>query len=180
MTLDEVCVKAREFEKKSVREYWGMLLALGILTAAASVYLVRFSEPLIRVGNASALATLLYIVVRWTRNGPPRTLRAGGRQDTCVNFLRSELGRKREALLEMRWTVCLLFPALLASWWGGGPVAIEEWLGIDRPWLTRYQESPAPLILFVVLLAVAWIGSEKEARGIQREIEGLGGEQPRS
>ncbi len=46
-----------------------------------------------------------------------------------ILLLRSELGGKREGLLEMRWTACLLFPALLAHWWGGGPVAIAEWLG---------------------------------------------------
>ena len=61
---------------------------------------------------------------------------------------------------------------------GGRTGGVLKWLGIDRPWLTQYYESPAPLIGFVVLLAVAWFGSGREARRIQREIEELGGEQP--
>ena len=69
MTLDEVCVKAREFERKSVREYWVMLGVLGLLIAVLIVYLVRFSEPWIRIGNASALSTLLYMLARGAQNG---------------------------------------------------------------------------------------------------------------
>ena len=179
-TLDEVCAKAREFEKKATREYWITLVLLGVVIAAIGVYLIRFSEPMIRMGNASALATFLYIAVRWTRNGPPGKPRSQGHPDSCVNFLCAELTKKREGLLEMRWVFCLLFPALIASWSAGGPVKIAEWLGIDRPWLTRYQESPAPLILFGVLLLVMWIGSGREARAIRREIVELGGDQARS
>lgn len=176
LTLKEVCAKARQLEGRATREYWITLVLLGVVIAAISVYLVRFSEPMIRMGNASALATFLYIAVRWTRNGPPRKLRSEAHPDSCVNFLRTELAKKREGLLEMRWVVILLFPALVASWSAGGPVKIAEWLGIDRPWLTYYQESPAPLILFGVLLLVMWIGSGREASSIQREIVQLDGD----
>ena len=178
MTFDEVCVRARAFEKKSVGEYWVALVMLGVVIVVDSIYLVRFSEPLIRLGNASCLAVFLYIAVKFIRKGPPHRLRARAQPDSCVSFLRGELKKKREGLLELRWILCLLMPGLFALWWGGGPVAFLKWLGIDRPWLTQYYESPAPLIGFVVLLAVAWFGSGREARRIQREIEELGGEQP--
>ena len=177
MTFDEVCVRARAFEKKSVREYWVGLVLLGSVVAVMILYLFRFSEPMMRIGISSILAALLYMGVRGTRSGPPRRLRAGAQPDTCVNFLRSELARKREELLKGRWTVWLLLPGMFAFWWGGGSVAVAKWMGIDLPWLTGYQESPAPLIGFVVLLAVVWFGSGREARGIQREIEELGDEQ---
>ena len=180
ITLDQVCVKARAFEKKSIHEYRVVLGLLGFLIALSLVYLVRFSEPLIRIGNASVLSIFLYMLVRAMQKGPPRKLRVGAQSDTCVNFLRKELQKKRETLLEFRWIWWLLLPGLFAAWWGGGPVAISKWLGISRPWLTSYQESPAPLVGFVVLVAVMWFGSGREARGIQREIEELGREPRRS
>ncbi len=178
MTFDEVCVRARAFEKRSVREYWVVLVLLGFLVAVMILYLFRFSEPMMRIGIASILAALLYMGVRGTRSGPPRRLRAGAQPDTCVNFLRSELARKREELLKGRWTVWLLFPGMFAFWWGGGPVAVAKWMGTDLPWLTRYQESPMPLIVILAVFACVWVVSGREARRIQREIEELGGEQP--
>ena len=112
--------------------------------------------------------------------GPPRRLCTGAQSETCVNFLRTELEKKREGLLESRWIGWLLLPGLFAVWWGGGPVAISKWLGISRPWLTSYQESPAPLVVFVVLVVAAWFLSGREARAIQREMEGLASQEPRS
>ena len=135
---------------------------------------------MIRIGIASLLSIFLYMVVRMTRNGPPRRLRAGAQSDTCVNFLRAELNRKREALLEFRWTGWLLLPGMFAIWWSGGFVAISKGLGVSRPWMTSYQESPAPLVLVVALVVAGTLLNGKEARAIQREIEELGSEPPRS
>jgi hypothetical protein len=48
------------------------------------------------------------------------------RPDSCVDFLRSELKRKRERLLEIRLTLFLLFPGMVAGWWGGAAIEIEN------------------------------------------------------
>jgi hypothetical protein len=144
--------------------------------AVTAVYFVRFSDPMIRMGFASGIATFSYIALRWARSGTPRRLHAGSGPEPCLRFLRSELERKREGLLEIRWTLLLLFPAFFASWWGGAPVAIAKWLHIDSHRLTRFQESPAPSIVFALILAFSWIGFGKEARAIGREVERLGGE----
>jgi hypothetical protein len=122
MTTEEVCLRARSFEKKSVREYWLVLGLLALFTARAAMCVVKFSEPLIRMGFAFGVATFLYIALRWARNGPPRRLRAMSETEPCVDFLRCELERKRQRLLEIRMTLLLLFPSIFASWLGGGPV----------------------------------------------------------
>jgi hypothetical protein len=62
---------------------------------------------------------------------------------------------------------------MLASWRAGTPVAIAKSLGIDAPWYLRFQQSPAPLILFALMLVIIWRGFGKEARRIAREIEKL-------
>ena len=99
---------------------------------------------------------------------------SGVQPDSCLDFLRFELTRKRERLLEIRLALFLLFPGMIACWWGGVAIEIAKRLGIDAPWYTRLQESPAPLAVFAVVLAAAWIGFGKEARQIGREIENLG------
>lgn len=176
MTLDEVCVRARTFEKKSVREYWLVLGLLALFIAKAAINFVSFSAPMVRMGWASGAATFLYIGVRWARNGPPGRVQAMSGPDCCVDFLRSELMRKRERLLEIRLTLLLLFPGMVACWWGGAAIEIAKRLGIDAPWYVRFQESLAPLITFAMLLAAAWIGIGKEARKVGREIENLDSE----
>ena len=173
MSMDEICIKARALEQKSVREYWLVLGVLGLSIATAVMYVIQFSDPLIRVGFASGIATFLYIAFRWTRNGPPQRVRSMSKSDACIDFLRGELERKRQNLLEIRCTLFLLFPGMLASWWGGGPVAIAKNLGIDASRYIRFQESPGPLIGFVLLLVACWVAFGKEARAVAREIEKL-------
>jgi hypothetical protein len=173
MTVEEVCVKARAFEKKSQREYWLVLGVLALFIAKAGINFVVFSAPIVKVGWASGIATFLYIALRWARNGPPQRIRAMSNPDSCADFLRSELDRKRERLLEIRMALFLLFPGMVAGWWGGAAIEIARRLGIDAPWYTRFQESPAPLIAFALVLAAAWIAFGKEARQIGREIENL-------
>ncbi|MEO8367603.1 MAG: hypothetical protein ABI806_00180 [Candidatus Solibacter sp.] len=174
MTFDEVCMKARAFEKKNRREYWLVLGLLVLLIGKAAINFVLFSAPMVRLGWASGIATFLYIALRWARNGPPGKVQTMSRPDSCVDCLRSELKRKRERLLEIRWTLFLLFPGMVACWWGGAAIEIAKWFGIDAPWYTRFQESSAPLIAFALLLAAAWIGFGREAHQIDREIENLG------
>lgn len=175
MTADEVCTRARAYEKKIVREYWLVLGLLALFAAKAALYFIQFSAPLARVGWAWGIAIFFCIGVRWARNGPPRP-HVMSEPDSCVNFLRSELKTTRERLLEIRRMVLLLFPGMLAGWWAGAPVEIARRLGLDAPWYTRLQRSPAPPIAFALLLVFLWIAFGKETRAVEREIETLGGE----
>jgi hypothetical protein len=169
-TMDEVCVKARAFERKSVREYWLVLGVLALFIAKAAFYLYRFASPVNRIGASSAIATLLYIALRYARPKKPATLT---KPEPCVRFMRSELERKRQSMLEIRWTLFLLYPGMFASWWSGGLVASARFFGIDAPWYLRFQQSPVPLILFALVLAVFFRAFTREASRISHEIEKL-------
>jgi hypothetical protein len=176
MTLDEIRMRARAVEKKSMRDYWLVLALLAAFMLVAAVRFFQFSAPVVKMGLAFGIGIFLYIGLRWARNGPPKRLQATANASSCIEFLRTELERKRERLLEIRLTLLLLFPAGAAGWWGGGGLEIARRLGIDAPWYTRFQESPAPLVAFAGLLAFMWIGFGKEARAIRQEIEKLDNE----
>lgn len=170
-TANEICAKARALEKKGEREYWLVLVILAACVVKAGFSLFQFSEPLVKAGWVSGIATFLYIAARWARNGPPAKAAPAAQSATCLDYLRSELTKKRERMLELRWTLLLLFPALCLSWWGGGPAAMAHRLGIDFPWVIRFQESPGPLIGQALILLFAWLGFGKEAEKLGRELE---------
>ncbi len=142
-----MCARAQAFERKTLRDYWVMLIALGVVIAGLCVYLVQFPRPMMRLAHATGLGVFAYIAVRWARNGPPEKMRSAGYPNTCVSFLRDGLVKRRKALLEMRWLYVFLLPGALASWSIGGPAKIARWLGMEQPWLLRFYESPGPLLL---------------------------------
>ncbi len=173
ITLEEVCARARRLERKSFREFWIWMVTLGFLVTVFSVYLVALPQPLLKMSCVSGILIFLYLGVRIARNRQSPRFNAATRSEACVDFLRAELGRKRDEALHIRWVMCLLFPGALGFWWGGGPVAVLEWLGIDWPGLLRVCAFPVPVVAFGVLLALTWIGCGKEAQSLEREIERL-------
>ena len=173
ITLEEVCTRARRLERESFREFWIWMVTLGFLVTALSVYLVKFPQPLVKMSCVSGILISLYLGVRVVRNRQSPRFNPATRSHACVDFLRAELGRQRDEALQIRWVMCLFFPGGLGFWWGGGSVAVLEWLGIDWPWLLRAYAYPVPLVAFAVLLALTWIGCGKEAQSLEREIERL-------
>lgn len=171
MTTEEVCAMARRQEKLSVRAFWAMLGLTALFVAAFVHNLIQFRDPWLITGTAWALAVLCCISWRLVRNGPARI----GPAEPCVHFLRRELERKRQGLLWIRWGVLLFFPAMLASWWGGGPVLRAKTLGIKASWLLQVHK-PAPLIAMALILAFVSFAFAREARKVEREIEKLGKE----
>lgn len=173
ITLEEVCARARRLERQSFREFWMWMVTLGFLVTVLSVYLVEFPQPLVKMSCVSLILISLYLGVRAARNRQAPRLNAAARSEACVDFLRAELGRKRDEALQIRWVMWLLLPGALGFWWGGGSVAVVEWLGIDWPWLLRLYAYPVPVVALAVLLALTWIGCGKEAQSLEREIEQL-------
>lgn len=173
ISLEEVCTRARRLERKSFREFWIWMVTLGFLVTVFSVYLVELPQPLLKMSCVSGILIFLYLGVMIARNRQSPRFNDAARSEACIDFLRAELGRKRDEALHIRWVMCLLFPGALGFWWGGGSVAVVEWLGIDWPWLLRVYASPGPLVAFTVLLALTWIGCGKEAQSLEREIQRL-------
>jgi hypothetical protein len=110
---------------------------------------------------------------RWVQFGKPTQLDHAAGSESCADFLRAELGKKRARVLEMRWILLLLFPGFVSSWYGGGPVTFAKNLGIEWPALLHFQASIAPVIGFALLIAFIWVKFGAEASAIQREMEGL-------
>ena len=173
ITLEEVCARARRLERESFREFWMWMVILGFLVTVFSVYLVAFPQPLVKMSCVSGILVFLYLGVRIARNRQSPRLNAAARSKACVDFLRAELGSKRDEALHVRWVMCLLFPSALGFWWGGGSVAVLEWLGTDWPWLLQVYAFPVPVVALGVLLLLTWIGCGKEAQSLEREIERL-------
>lgn len=173
ITLEEVCARARRLERESFREFWMWMVTLGFLVTGLGVYLVKFPQPLVKMSCVSLILISLYLGVRVARNRQAPRFNAATRSEACVDFLRAELGRKRDEALQIRWVMWLLFPGALGFWWGGGSVAVVKWLGIDWPWLLRVYAYPVPVVALAVLLALTWIGCGKEAQSLEREIERL-------
>lgn len=173
INLEEVCTRARSLQQKSVREFWTWMLTLGFLLTVLGIYLFHFREPLLRVSLISAISVLLYLGLRVARRMRSPRLHDAARPEVCVDFLRAELGRQRREVLEIRWVLCLLFPGALGFWWGGGPVGVATWLGIEWPSVLRFYESPGPLAVSTILLALTWIGCGREAQSLEREIRAI-------
>ncbi len=173
MKSEVVCTKARAFERKMKIEFWGVPVLLTLFALKAAFNFVQFPEPWIRAGWAWGSVTFIYAAARWLQVGKPGALNATAGPENCVDFLRAELNRKRTRILEMRWILLLLFPALVASWWGGGPIRMARRLGIEWPAFLHFQESPGPLIGLALLLTFVWVKFGSEASAIRREIEAL-------
>lgn len=171
ITLEEVCARARRLERQSFREFCVWMVTLGFLATVLGVYLVEFPQPLVKMSCVSLILISLYLGVRVARNRQSPRFNAAARSEACIDFLRAELGRQRDEALHIRWVMWLLFPGALGFWWGGGSVAVVEWLGIDWPWLMRVYAYPVPVVALAVLLALTWIVYGKEAQSLEREIE---------
>lgn len=173
VSTEEVRAKAGRYERENVRVYWVALLGLAPLAVAAFGYnLIQFHGPWLVAGNVWALAVFCTILWGLVRNGPRRM----GSEEPCVHFLRREFEGKRQMLLRVRWLVLLFFPAVLASWLGGGPALRAEALGIQAPWRLQYLRGPGPLIVTALVLAMVWFGFSIAARKAGREMEKLGKE----
>ena len=173
MKSEVVCTKARALERKIKVEFWGVPLLLTLFAAKAALYFIQFPEPWIRAGWGWGVVTFIYAAARWVRFGKPTQLNHAAGSESCADFLRAELGKKRARVLEMRWILLLSFPGSVSIWYGGGPVAVAKKLGIEWPALLQFQESIGPVIGSALLIALIWVKFGAEASAIQREMEGL-------
>ncbi len=172
MSTEEVCAMARRWERKNVPVYW-VLLGLTVLFVAADLrglrFFVNFPSPWLVAGNVWMLALCCY--VGWTlRRGPLKMAPAG----PCLAFLRRGYEVQRWALLGVRRGVVLFAPAIVALWWGGGPVLAAKNLGVQSTRVLRLLAGPTPLIVLAVMLSCIWLAFWKEGRKLDREIEKLG------
>jgi hypothetical protein len=67
-----------------------------------------------------------------------------------------------------------MVPAILASWWGGGPALRLKALGVD-PSSPQFQfaSGPGPFIVIGLVLAFVWFSFGHTAKKASRQIEEL-------
>ncbi len=170
-TVEEICARARRREKFSVTAYWTVLGSTALFAIGFIRNLIQFRDPWLITGTAWALAALCYVSWRLVRKGPARMLPA----EACVQFLRRELEGKRQGYLCIRWLVVLLFPAILASWWGGGPVLRAKALGVQSTSVLQLLRGPVPLVVMGLIITFVWFAFSRQAQKIEGEIEKLRG-----
>jgi hypothetical protein len=171
ITTEQLCVRARRYERENVWAHRGMLGFTPLCVAAYGYELYnlsRFHKPLLIATVSWLFLTFFYIAWRLLRNGPRRMVPA----EPCAQFLKHEFEGKRQAALGVRVWILLLLPAVLAAWWGGGPALRAQEMGIKSAWLLKLH-APVPLIVTVSVLALIWFAMGGEARRVQREIEKL-------
>jgi hypothetical protein len=172
ITTDEVRAKARRYERENVLVFWAMLGLTPLFLALFIYNVVRLREPLlVQVGGGLAVATFCCIAGRFVWKGPNRIVPG----EPCVHFLRREFEGKRQGLLWARRWWLLLVPAMLASWWGGGPLRGKA-LGIRPSWWPSLLKEYEPLIVTSLVVAFVWFAFWKEGRKVEREIDKLGKE----
>lgn len=169
ITSDEIRAKAYQHERHSVRVYWVLITITPPFIAAFVHNLIYFRDPWLRFGAIWAVAAFCYIVWHLIRKRPTRIQPA----EPCAQYLRREYATKRDGLVWVRRAVLLFFPAVVATWFGGGPLLRAKSLGITSPFVLHMLGGPAPLIGMALILALVWFAFSHELRKLDREIETL-------
>jgi hypothetical protein len=175
ISTDEVCAIARRYERKNVRFYWVLLGFTALFVAAYLSNLIKLlinsPAPWLMAGTAWMLALCCYVA--WTlRRGPLKIAPS----EPCVEFLRRGYEVQRRAVRGVRRGVLLMVPAILAVWWGGGPVLAAKNLGVQSARALQLLAGPTPLLVIAVVLTFIWFAFWREGRKVDREIEKLGRE----
>jgi hypothetical protein len=172
-STDEICARARRYEREGVLGYWTLacLAPLAVAWIVRDLYgLLRLHKPLLLATESWLLLTFCYVFWGFLRNSPRRIRTA----ESCSEFLKREFEGKRRFFLSVRRWILLLLPAVLAAWWGGGPALTAKEMGIKAAWLLRVHQ-PVTLIVTILVLAFVWFAMGNAARKAEQEIEKLAG-----
>jgi hypothetical protein len=162
--------KARKHEKEREIVRWVVLGLIPFFLAAYIYNLVQMAgAPWLMLGQSLGLATFACIAWAVIRSKTDRNAPA----EPCVDFLRRLFQAKLRGSLWIRRCMLLLIPAVLASWWGGGPELGAKAFGVRDPSLLNALRGPAPLIVMGVLIALVWLAFREHERRIRRELEKL-------
>jgi hypothetical protein len=171
---EEVCIRARRYERKNTRLRWALLGATVLIVTAylrnLVKLLVNFREPWLIGGTAWILATFCFVGWFLVQCAPPRMTPG----EPCLLFLLRGFEAQRRVLVWLRRGLFLMVPPVLAVWWGAGPALGAKAMGIRSVRVLRLLEGPALLIVSGLLLTCVWLAFWHETRKVDREIERLG------
>jgi hypothetical protein len=163
MSLDEIRIKAREFERsvQQWRRVGGLTVALLIVKNVWEVW--RDTDLVERAGDLMMLAALLYLVLRFVRYARANAPATRG-QLSCLEHYRRQLVRQRE-LSRDGWKFVLPFVP------GLGLIVAGRALEGRPPW----QVALMIAVALSILAGVVWVIARGERR-LEQEVAALDGE----
>jgi len=168
LTPDELCAMARSREKFNARVI-GTVVAVAVALAAALLYNVyKIDQPWIRLGQAWTLGVIVYLFGPALERGRRRT----GASESCARFLERQHEERRCGYLHIRRRLFLFIPGILASWWGGGPLAAAKARGLDpSSRLFHFYAGPWLFLITAAALVLAWFAFGKAAEKAAHDRE---------
>ena len=168
LTPDELCTMARSREKLNARVIGAVVIVTAALAAALLYNVYRIDQPWIRLGQAWTLGVIVYLF------GPAfeRGRRRMGASEPCAQFLERQHEERRRGYLRIRRRLFLFIPGMVASWWGGGPLAAAKARGLaPSSWLFRFYDGPWVFLITGAALVLVWLafGKAAEKAALERE-----------
>jgi hypothetical protein len=168
LTASQLCAMSRSRERLTAFLFWAVAAVMAALAGAALYNVYTLDQPWIRVGQAWALGVIVYLVAPALHRGPARM----GASEPCAHFLESQHEERRRGYLWIRRRLFLLIPAMVASWWGGGPLAQAKARGLSpSSWLYRFCAGPWPFLVAGAALILVWFAFGKAAEKAFRDAE---------
>jgi hypothetical protein len=166
----EICALARRRDRENLWTRTIALVALGGFAIAFAHNTWTVDQAWVRLGQGWMLTVATVYLWSLIRNRTDR--RASN--ETCAGFLLRSLKMKRDGFLAIRRVVLLTIPAILASWWGGGPALKARAMGLDpsSPYY-RYLTSVWPMMATCVLLLLIWFAFRSATKKASTEFEAL-------
>jgi hypothetical protein len=168
LTPEELCAMAQSREKLNARVIRGVAAVTVVLAAALLYNVYRIGQPWIRLGQAWTLCVTVYLF------GPAfeRWRTPTGASEPCALYLARQHEETQRGYLRIRRRLFLLIPGIVASWWGGGPLAAGSARGLDpASWLYRFLAGPWPFVLTVTALVLVWLAFGKAAEKAAHDRE---------
>ena len=168
LTPDELCAMAQSREKLNSRVVRGVVIVTVALAAALLYNVYRIDDPWIRIGQAWTLGVIVYLFGPAFERGRQRA----GASEPCAQFLTRQHEERRCGYLRIQRRLFLFLPGIVASWWGGGPLAAARARGLDpSSWLYHFLAGPWPFVIIVTALVLVWFAFGKAAEKAARDRE---------
>jgi hypothetical protein len=167
-TPEELCAMAQSRKKLNARVIRGVVIVTVALAAGLLYNAYRIDQPWIRIGQAWTLGVIVYLFGPAFERGRRRT----GASEPCAQFLARQHEERQRGYLRIRRRLFLLIPGIVASWWGGGPLAAAKARGLNpSSWLYHFLAGPWPFVLIATILVLVWFAFGKAAEQAAQERE---------
>jgi hypothetical protein len=165
---DELCALARSREKLNARVMAAVVTVTAALAAALLYNVYRIDQPWMRLGQAWTLGVIVYLFAPALEHSRRRI----GASEPCAHFLESQHEERRRGYLHIRHRLFLLIPGMVASWWGGGPLATIKGRELDpSSWLYHFYAGPWLFLITGTALVLVWFAFGKAAEKAAHDRE---------